>query len=149
MSFRVNTTRPECPPGYFIGRLLSEHAPFVSGLWRFGKYTINPSKIFESIIMNKFPSSAVFEDSNKEKPVGWILSYPSGHIGHIMILQEHRKKHLFKPLAWDLCKAMLNEEYIPELASDNVDVISFAKNNGFKEISKGRRLIYQAPNHAR
>eukprot|EP00731_Ephydatia_muelleri_P022138 Em0014g729a len=138
---------PPCPPGYVLGSLSSEHAQYISGLWRFKDDTNDISQTFESIIKD-FPSSAVFEESKGEMPVGWILSFPHGYIGHAMILEDHRNKHLFKPLAWNLCTKLLKEfeGCKPEFASDNTIVINNAKENGFVEISKGHRVIYNPPN---
>lgn len=136
---------PCCPLGYKLGTLCPKHAEFISEEWRFKDYTSKPSEKFATII-EKIPSSAVFEESKEEKPVGWILSYPSGHIGHLRILDKHQKKDLFKPLVFALCSKLLEGGYIPELASDNTKVIAVANRHGFIEISKGRRLIYKPSN---
>eukprot|EP00731_Ephydatia_muelleri_P022139 Em0014g730a len=134
-----------CPHGYVIKPLRPEHAEFISRHWRFNDTTRKCSEKFGFIIKN-FPSSAVYphtESGESPDPVGWALLYPHGHIGHLTILEEHQKKNLFKPLALDLVSNVWSEEYLPELASDNVIVVGTATKNGFAEITKGRRLIYQ------
>ena len=128
------------PEGYSIGVLKPRDGKLVRHCWsETAKDHTKDEQQFEHII-STLPTSAVFHKDDPEVPVGWILAYPFGRIGHVFIDKSHRDKKLFPAIAQDLCKKTLQLGIIPEMVTKESRVIAAAIDAGFVHCGNSHRL---------
>ncbi len=96
-----------CPDGVFLGKLLPQHTVFVTDHWPYTevKGRLRALADFETLI-RKFHSVAVFQTSNPEKPVGWVLQWAHGELANLYALQEFRGKGLSLLCLREICQCI-------------------------------------------
>ena len=128
------------PEGYSIGVLKPRDGKYIRHCWNeICKDHTKDEQQFEHMI-SSLPTSAVFHKDDPEFPVGWVLTYPFGHIGHLFIDKNHRDKKLFPVLASDLCKKILRAGIFPEMVTKESRVVAAAIQGGFVHCGNSHRL---------
>ena len=133
------------PEGYFIGVLKPRDGKFLHRCWdRTIKNHTRDEQQFEHII-STLPTSAVFHKDDPTCPVGWMLAYPCGRMGHAFIKKSHRKQKILPMLATDLCTNVLKIGVFPEVVSKEDRVIVTALKGGFVYCGNYDRLYAKEP----
>ena len=89
---------------------------------------------FEGLI-NNFHSVGMFTIDNPDQPIAWCLQYSNARLGHLHVLEEHRRKGFACLLYQHICGEIIADGLIPEVVVDehNHIGINLVKKLGFRK----------------
>jgi ribosomal protein S18 acetylase RimI-like enzyme len=113
----------ECPEGYILKPLKSDHAEFVSRYWEwiFVDFA-DKIKFFEGLI-NNFHSVGLFTTENPDQPIAWCLQYSNARLAHLYVMEEHRRKGFACLLYQYICEEIIADGLLPEVVVDEHNYI--------------------------
>ena len=56
---------------------------------------------------------AIFDCQDHINPVAWVIEYPSGEIGHLYTVEEHRQKGQATVVMREMCKKVIARGDLP------------------------------------
>ncbi|KAM6916593.1 glycine-N-acyltransferase-like protein 3 [Xenentodon cancila] len=117
--------------GITLSSLDESHKDLVSKTWKFGKNQ-GSVRMIRNMLAN-FPSRCVLDA--EEKPVSWILTYPSCAMGMLYTLPEHRGKGYAKVLISCMAKKLQARGYPVFCFIEEENKVSYQlfKSMGFTE----------------
>ena len=94
-------------------------------------------------LIKTFETCAVFDDQHSTNPVAWVIEYPSGEIGHLYTVEEHRRKGLATVLVREMCRKVIARGDLPLTVTtyDNPAYLVLKK-LGFMEMFRTRTFHY-------